>query len=141
MRIIRRPFCSSVIKFGKKESYQTSGRKRSWYLFIRTRAKIQTLLITGPSPCLTPSTKFLLRCFKPAFPENHIRQTKYGFRANRGTAHPLFILRAAMEWSEMTAILFISFSWTGGKHLILLTTTLCSLHYSGSASLTELLIT
>ena len=34
--------------------------------------------------------------------ENNIRATQYGFRAQRGTVHPLFILRRAMEWSEMT---------------------------------------
>ena len=35
--------------------------------------------------------------------EAHLRSTQYGFRAKRGTTHPLFILRRAMEWSEMTA--------------------------------------
>ena len=34
--------------------------------------------------------------------ESHIRATQYGFRAKRGTMHPLFILRRAMGWSEMT---------------------------------------
>ena len=35
--------------------------------------------------------------------ETHMRNTQFGFRAGRGTIHPLFILRRAMEWSEMTA--------------------------------------
>ena len=32
----------------------------------------------------------------------NIRQSQYGFRAQKGTRHPLFILRRAMEWSQMT---------------------------------------
>ena len=35
--------------------------------------------------------------------DGYLRPTQYGFRAKRGTAHPLFILRRAMEWSAMTA--------------------------------------
>ena len=35
--------------------------------------------------------------------EQDLRNTQYGFRAGRGTQHPLFILRRAMEWSEMTS--------------------------------------
>ena len=34
--------------------------------------------------------------------EENIRDTQYGFRTRRGTVHPLFVLRRAMEWSEMT---------------------------------------
>ena len=34
--------------------------------------------------------------------EEHLRKTQYGFRAGRGTSHPLHILRRSMEWSEMT---------------------------------------
>ena len=33
--------------------------------------------------------------------EPFLRSTQYGFRANRGTRHPLFVLRRAMEWSTM----------------------------------------
>ena len=33
--------------------------------------------------------------------EQHIRSTQYGFRPGKGTRHPLFILRRAMEWSTM----------------------------------------
>ena len=45
--------------------------------------------------------------------DSHIRNTQYGFRAGRGTAHPLFILRRAMEWSEMTAtpLHFLFLDW------------------------------
>ena len=35
--------------------------------------------------------------------EKKLRQTQYGFRASRGTKHPLFILRRAMEYSTMTS--------------------------------------
>ena len=31
-----------------------------------------------------------------------IRRTQYGFRAGKGTRHPLFIVRRAMEWAKMT---------------------------------------
>ena len=34
--------------------------------------------------------------------EPKLRKTQYGFRAERSTTHPLFILRRAMEWSQMT---------------------------------------
>ena len=34
--------------------------------------------------------------------DRHLRSTQYGFRPQRGTRHPLFILRRAMEWSDMT---------------------------------------
>ena len=34
--------------------------------------------------------------------EPKLRNTQYGFRAGRSTSHPLFILRRAMEWSQMT---------------------------------------
>ena len=34
--------------------------------------------------------------------EHKLRKTQYGFRAERSTTHPLFILRRAMEWSQMT---------------------------------------
>ena len=34
--------------------------------------------------------------------DSHLRCTQYGFRPQRGTRHPLFILRRAMEWSDMT---------------------------------------
>ena len=45
--------------------------------------------------------------------ETHIRGTQYGFRAKRGTAHPLFILRRSMEWSEMTntPLYFLFLDW------------------------------
>ena len=35
--------------------------------------------------------------------EAKLRPTQYGFRGNRGTKHPLFILRRAMEWSDATS--------------------------------------
>ena len=35
--------------------------------------------------------------------EQDLRTTQYGFRGNRGTKHPLFILRRAMEWSDATS--------------------------------------
>ena len=35
--------------------------------------------------------------------ETKLRATQYGFRGNRGTKHPLFILRRAMEWSDATS--------------------------------------
>ena len=35
------------------------------------------------------------------FAEPYMRPTQYGFRSKRGTRHPLFILRRAMEWSTM----------------------------------------
>ena len=34
--------------------------------------------------------------------EPKLRKTQYGFRAEHSTAHPLFILRRAMEWAQMT---------------------------------------
>ena len=34
--------------------------------------------------------------------DGHLRDTQFGFRARKGTGHPLFILRRAMEWSEAT---------------------------------------
>ena len=34
--------------------------------------------------------------------EPYLRESQYGFRAQRGTRHPLFAVRRAMEWSEMT---------------------------------------
>ena len=34
--------------------------------------------------------------------ENNLRSTQYGFRSQRGTQQPLFILRRSMEWAEMT---------------------------------------
>ena len=34
--------------------------------------------------------------------DNKLRNTQSGFRAGRGTRHPLFTLRRAMEWAEMT---------------------------------------
>ena len=34
--------------------------------------------------------------------DSHLRVTQFGFRARKGTRHPLFILRRAMEWSEAT---------------------------------------
>ena len=45
--------------------------------------------------------------------EPHLRATQYGFRASRGTIHPLFILRRAMEWSEMTSnpLYFLFLDW------------------------------
>ena len=45
--------------------------------------------------------------------ETHLRTTQYGFRASRGTIHPLFILRRAMEWSEMTnnPLYFLFLDW------------------------------
>ena len=45
--------------------------------------------------------------------DSHTRGTRYGFRSGRGTAHPLFILRRAMEWSEMTAtpLYFLFLDW------------------------------
>lgn len=43
--------------------------------------------------------------------EGSLRHTQYGFRAQRGTKHPLFILRRTMEWSTMrnknTHLLFL----------------------------------
>ena len=35
--------------------------------------------------------------------DGNLRSTQYGFRSQRSTAHPLFILRRAMEWSDQTA--------------------------------------
>ena len=35
--------------------------------------------------------------------EEHLRASQYGFRQNKGTQHPLFILRRAMEWSDVTS--------------------------------------
>ena len=34
--------------------------------------------------------------------EPHLRATQFGFRAAKGTKNPLFILRRAMEWADMT---------------------------------------
>ena len=34
--------------------------------------------------------------------ESDLRTSQYGFRPNRGTSQPLFILRRAMEWASMT---------------------------------------
>ena len=34
--------------------------------------------------------------------DSHLRDTQVGFRARKGTRHPLFIMRGAMEWSEAT---------------------------------------
>ena len=34
--------------------------------------------------------------------DTQLRNSQYGFRAKRGTRHPLFILRRAMEFSNMT---------------------------------------
>ena len=34
----------------------------------------------------------------------NLRHTQYGFRADRSTAQPLFILRRAMEWSDQASI-------------------------------------
>ena len=34
--------------------------------------------------------------------ESDLRTSQYGFRPNRGTSQPLFILRRAMEWANMT---------------------------------------
>ena len=34
--------------------------------------------------------------------DHKLRATQYGFRAGKGTRHPLFILRRAMEWAKMT---------------------------------------
>ena len=34
--------------------------------------------------------------------DSHLRDTQFGFRARKGTRHPLFILRRAMGWSEAT---------------------------------------
>ena len=34
--------------------------------------------------------------------DNYLRDTQFGFRAKKGTKHPLLILRRAMEWSETT---------------------------------------
>ena len=33
--------------------------------------------------------------------DDKLRRSQFGFRAGRGTRHPLFILRRAMEWSNM----------------------------------------
>ena len=35
--------------------------------------------------------------------EEHLRISQYGFRAHKGTQHPLFILRRAMEWADVTS--------------------------------------
>ena len=45
--------------------------------------------------------------------EQDLRRSPYGFRAGRSTTHPLFILRRAMEWSEMTAtpLHFLFLDW------------------------------
>ena len=34
--------------------------------------------------------------------ESKLRPTQFGFRAGKGTRHPLFIVRRAIEWSKMT---------------------------------------
>ena len=34
--------------------------------------------------------------------DDHLRDTQFGFMAKKGTKHPLFLLRRAMEWSEAT---------------------------------------
>ena len=42
--------------------------------------------------------------------DKNLRRTQYGFRSQRSTAHPLFVLRRAMEWSDQTATpLFLLF--------------------------------
>ena len=38
-----------------------------------------------------------------AIHDGHLRGTQYGFRAQRSTFHPLFILRRAIEWSGQTS--------------------------------------
>ena len=45
--------------------------------------------------------------------ESRIRATQYCFRPKRGTMHPLFILRRAMEWSEVThtPLQFLFLDW------------------------------
>ena len=45
--------------------------------------------------------------------ENRLRATQFGFRARKGTKHPLFILRRAMEWSLMTStpLHILSLDW------------------------------
>ena len=41
--------------------------------------------------------------YKSKASQNHtVHGTQSGFRAGRGTRHPLFTLRRAMEWSDMT---------------------------------------
>ena len=35
--------------------------------------------------------------------ESDLRKSQYGLRAHKSTTHPLFVLRWAMQWSEMTA--------------------------------------
>ena len=47
----------------------------------------------------------------PSTHESKLRHTQYGFRACKGAEHALFILRRAMQWSEMTEIHGISYSW------------------------------
>ena len=58
-----------------------------------------------PIPLLNSIYKLLGAMLQSSLGKQHdgeLRSTEYGFRSNRGTAHPLFILRRAMEWSEMT---------------------------------------
>ena len=45
--------------------------------------------------------------------DEQLRSTQYGFRAGRGTSHPLFILRRALEWAEMTSnpMYFLMLDW------------------------------
>ena len=57
--------------------------------------------------------------------DSPLRDTQFGFRARKGTRHPLFILRRAMAWSEATGSQCITCFWTGNKPLIPLTTTPC----------------
>ena len=45
--------------------------------------------------------------------EGYIHNTQYGFRAGRGTSHPLHILRRSMELSDMTntALHYLFLNW------------------------------
>ena len=45
--------------------------------------------------------------------EAKLRRTQHGFRPQRSTVHPIFVLRRAMEWSNMTArpLNFLFLDW------------------------------
>ena len=68
--------------------------------------------------------------------EKDLRRSQYGFRAGRSTTHPLFILRRAMEWSEMTAtpLHFLFLGWKQAFDSIDHNAMLVALHRFGLSS-------